>query len=108
MSSHKTKQTLDLFERLRMPYIFYAPASYKAVPMKSVLMNLKLTDFRQRHFSLSFKSKEMMHNKLSKKQLLISQVADLHDQHQRFKIEMRLIQLPQEPALLPRYKATGS
>jgi hypothetical protein len=76
--------------------------------MKSVLMNLKLTDFRQRHFSLSFKSKEMTQNKLSKKQLLISQVADLHDQHQRFKIEMRLIQLPQEPALLPRYKATGS
>ena len=108
MSSNKTNQTLDLFERLRMPYIFYAPVYFKELPVESVLMNLKLTDFRKRHFSFAFKSKEITQNKLSKKQLLISQVADLHDQNQRFKIEMRLIKLPQEPALLPRYRAMGS
>jgi hypothetical protein len=76
MSSHKTQQTLNLFQRLGMPYLFSAPASYKAVPVESVFMYLKLTDFRHRQLSQTLTIKDITHDKLSKKQLLISQVAD--------------------------------
>jgi len=47
MSSHKTPTTLRVFQELRMPYIFSAPASYKAIPVESVFKYLKLTDFRK-------------------------------------------------------------
>ena len=54
MSSLNTQQILDLFGKLLMPFIFSAPASYKAVPEESVFMNLKLTHFRQRQLYPAF------------------------------------------------------
>lgn len=59
-----------------MPCIFSAPASNKVVPVESVFMHLKLTDFRQRQLSPALKNKEITHDKLSNKQQLITQEAD--------------------------------
>jgi hypothetical protein len=76
MSSHKTAQTLALFENLRMPYMFSAPASYKCIPVESVFMHLKLTDFRSRALANRVKVKDVALDKLSKKQTLLTQMAD--------------------------------
>ena len=46
MSSHKTNQTLRLFEACRVPYIFSTPASFQCLPVESVFKYLKLSDFR--------------------------------------------------------------
>jgi hypothetical protein len=76
MSSHKTSQTLALFEKLRMPYMFSAPASYKSIPVESVFMHLKLTDFRIRTLPTNVLIKGMRHDQLTKKQNLLAQMSD--------------------------------
>jgi hypothetical protein len=75
MSSHKTSQTIALFENLRMPYMFSAPASYKCIPVESVFMHLKLTDFRSRAFANRVFVKNVAHDNLSKEQTLLAQMA---------------------------------
>jgi hypothetical protein len=56
--------------------MFSAPASFLALPVESVFKYLKMTDFRERPLPEDVKVKNGPHDKLTKKQYLLSQVAN--------------------------------
>jgi hypothetical protein len=76
ITRRKSMQSRRLFESLRMPYLFTAPASFLAVPIESVFKYLKMTDFRERRLPEHVQVCNGRHEDLTKKQYLLAQVAD--------------------------------
>jgi hypothetical protein len=61
-----------LFEALRIPHMFSAPASFLALPVESVFRNIKMNDFREKTLpdDVSVQGKQREH--LTHKQYLLS------------------------------------
>jgi len=76
MNSYKTKkESLKLFDTLRLPYIFSAATSYKSIPVESVIKHMNLTDFRSEPIPQRLKIKDIRDNHLTHKKQLLSQIA---------------------------------
>ena len=75
MASHKTKNSIKVLENIRAPYLFSAPASYKAMPIESVFKYLKLTDFRQTPMHDALIVKDRTQEQLTHKERHLSRVS---------------------------------
>ena len=67
MTSHKTHGTRRLFESLKIPYLFSAPASFLTLPIESVFKYIKLTDFREKLLAEDVLIKNIRHDQLNHK-----------------------------------------
>jgi transposase len=74
MSSHRTLQTRQLSKSLRISYLYSTPASFPKSPIESVFRAIMNTDFRERQLLQEILTKDIPHEKFTKKQYLIAQV----------------------------------
>ena len=73
---HKTALAVDILNRLNIPTIFSAPASYKAIPVEELFGAIKLKDFNKIRDLMPAEVGQPHFKKLTNKQAMMVKVSD--------------------------------
>ncbi len=63
---------MRIFNELKLPIMFSAPASFLAIPVEGVFRQIKLVDFRERELPDDFNAIGAKMGKLTKKEDLLA------------------------------------